>query len=297
MSASIALKLENVNYTINGKTLLQGVNFDVKKGEVLAVLGHNGAGKSTLIDIITEDLKPDEGGKVQVLNGRFTKNKRRIGVVYDVISIFPFMKVKEILHYFSSLYNINYKSKVDLLDLLQIDKIAEKLFNYLSKGERKKVALFLSLVHEPELLILDEPTSDLDPLFRESVWRYILSEKEDRTVIFSTHLWEEAELFADRIVFIHKGKMLNTRPVSTKEILSQESVIGKKKIIAPKMDQVKSQLNGYHYIESDDYYHIFPKEHTRKVLQEISSITTNISVTENNLKDHYEWMVHQEMEL
>ncbi|MCC8088616.1 MAG: ABC transporter ATP-binding protein [Rikenellaceae bacterium] len=223
------LNIDKITYTIRGKSILNGIDLNVVEGETLALLGPNGAGKSTLIDIITGFIKPDSGN-ITILNSpSFKKVKKDIGILYEYVPLYNYYKVREMINWVSTVYDIKKNTLAPLIESLEIDRIENKLIKVLSKGEKKKLGILISILHNPKLIILDEPTSDLDPFIRDVVWRII--KENNRTIFFTTHIWNEAVVNADRIALIGNGKLLAVD--SYENLISGKYLKAEKKITIP----------------------------------------------------------------
>lgn len=247
------IRIENLSLSLDGKVILKEIDLDSKEGDCFAILGPNGSGKTTLIEIITEYLKPTEGN-VKIWDKDFSEVKERIGVLPEYPPLFYYAKVKEILFYVCCVYDTSYDRVKPLMDYLEISEIENSLVRVLSKGQRKKVGLLISLVHDPDLLILDEPTSGMDPFVREKIWE--LLKKKNRTIIFTTHIWEEAEKNSDRIAFINRGEILMVDTPSS--FLSKRYIKSCRKLILPKRNSCSYSLDCNHVIEKEDVYCVYP---------------------------------------
>ena len=194
---------------------VQNLSFKVKKGELFAFLGVNGAGKSTTINIICGQLAKDSGS-VRVNDLDIDKDQAQIkgalGVVFQNSLLDSALSVYDNLQSRASLYNItgdNFKSRLDeLSELLQFKDILNRPIGKLSGGQRRRIDFARALIHKPDILLLDEPTTGLDPQTRKLLWKVIsdLREKENLTVFLTTHYMEEAT-DADYIVILNAGKI------------------------------------------------------------------------------------------
>jgi ABC-2 type transport system ATP-binding protein len=199
-------------YKKYGKTnAVDGISIKVKRGEVFAFLGPNGAGKTTTVEII-EGIRTATKGKVELLGIDITKNseklKSRIGVLPQEFSSFDMVTVKETIAFFSSLYS-KHKNIEEMMVLLGLKEHSKKLYKTLSGGLKQKVGIAVALVNDPEVVFLDEPTTGLDPLSRQEVWKIISGlKKEGKTVFLTTHYMEEAEELADHVAIISHGKLI-----------------------------------------------------------------------------------------
>lgn len=187
------------------------ISFQVERGEIFGLLGENGAGKTTALEIIEGLRKPTEG-TVTVLGIDVRKNpaamKSKIGVQLQSSSYYHFLTLREILILFASFYG----KKIDPLALLDRVHLREKANSYaaqLSGGQRQRFSIVASLVNDPEIVFLDEPTTGLDPLARRNLWAIIEDIRaQGKTVVMTTHYMEEAELLCDRIAIMDDGKII-----------------------------------------------------------------------------------------
>ncbi len=190
---------------------VDGISFSVKEGEVFSLLGPNGAGKTTTIEIL-EGLREGESGSTTVLGLDPWRNgydlHRKIGVIPQGFKFLDYPTPREAIRYYAALFG----TKVDpdeLLGKVLLEEAANMYFMKLSGGQKQKMGLALSLVNDPELVFLDEPTTGLDPQARRAVWEVIRNlKKEGRTVLLTTHYLEEAETLADRVAIMHHGKTI-----------------------------------------------------------------------------------------
>jgi ABC-2 type transport system ATP-binding protein len=207
------LNLKKTYRLAKGKTLeaLKGISFAVEKGEIFGILGPNGAGKTTTLEII-EGLKNQTSGTVFVLGFDNLKNigeiKKRIGIQLQSSQYLHHLSLGELLDLFASLYG-HTSEREKLLDLVGLkDKINEEVKN-LSGGQKQRFTIATSLVHSPEILFLDEPTTGLDPAARRSMWQLIKKLNiQGITIILTTHYMEEAEFLCHRVAIMDSGKVL-----------------------------------------------------------------------------------------
>jgi ABC-2 type transport system ATP-binding protein len=196
---------------------VDGVTFDVRRGEIFGLLGPNGAGKTTTIEILEGLNKPD-AGDVRVLEmdvGREAgRLKERIGVQLQAAALYPDLKVEEVIDLFGSFY-AKRRPTAELVAELGLDERASALTKELSGGQRQRLSIALALVNDPELIFLDEPTTGLDPQGRRSLWGHIERLRgEGRTVLLTTHYMEEAEELCDRVAIMDHGKILELGTVN-----------------------------------------------------------------------------------
>ena len=281
------LTVQNINYKIKNQEILKEVSFSLNDGDILAVLGSNGAGKTSLFEIITGIIMPTSGTIIFDKKSSFTDVKKNVGVLWDEITLFPLLKVDEVLKYIASIYGMN-ECPDFMLEYIGITPHLNSYMNELSKGERRKVEILLSVMHNPKLLILDEPTSSLDPLIRDLIWTNILK-SDNRTIMFSTHQWEEAAKFANKIVFINKGKILN-KPASAEEIIKGYNI--SKKIIASNNVHITSDSICSYPIKDNIVYLI--KNGQNDVLMKIREQTMRYSIMDIGLEDIYHLLISLE---
>lgn len=190
---------------------VDGISFSVQKGEVFSLLGPNGAGKTTTIEIL-EGLREKDGGTTKVLDmDPWTKGYElhmKIGVIPQGFKFLDYPTPREAISYFGTLFG----KKVDADEMLKrviLEDAASIWFQNLSGGQKQKLGMALSLVNDPEVIFLDEPTTGLDPQARRAVWEVIRKLKhEGRTVMLTTHYLEEAEELADRVAIMNHGKIV-----------------------------------------------------------------------------------------
>lgn len=189
---------------------VKGISFDVYKGEVFGLLGENGAGKTTTLEII-EGLKSYSGGEINVLEhniSQLAQIKEKIGIQLQSSAYYNFLTLKEILVLFGSFYS----KSLPPLELLEMVDLFDKQNSYigdLSGGQKQRFSIAASLINDPEIVFLDEPTTGLDPIARRNLWELVETIKaRGKTIVLTTHYMEEAERLCDRIAIMEKGKIL-----------------------------------------------------------------------------------------
>jgi sodium transport system ATP-binding protein len=193
--------------------VLRGISFEARAGEIFGLLGPNGAGKTTTLRIICTLLAPD-AGSVDVLgfNTQVAAEevRRRIGVVTADIGVYPRLSARENITYFAELSGLldgDLTKRVDgVIDRLDMSSFARQRAESLSSGQKQKVAIARAIVHDPEVLMFDEPTSNLDVLASREIRDFMVESKvRGKCVIFSTHVLHEAERLCDRVTILHEG--------------------------------------------------------------------------------------------
>lgn len=209
------IKIEHLYKSFGDVAAVNDLSFKVKRGELFAFLGVNGAGKSTTINVICGQLKKD-GGSVEICGTSLDENadeiKRRIGVVFQYSALDKDLSVKDNLESRAALYGIygeEFKNRLAVLaESLDFKDFLNRPAGKLSGGQRRRVDVARALIHNPEILILDEPTTGLDPQTRNSLWQFIadMRTKYGTTVFLTTHYMEEAA-DADYVIILNKGKI------------------------------------------------------------------------------------------
>ena len=212
---SHALVVEDVVKRYGDIVAVDGLSFSVDRGEIFGLLGPNGAGKTTTLEIV-EGLTAADSGRVSVLGldvatqGREVKS--RLGVQLQSSSYYEYLTLREILALLGSFYPRRLAPQ-ELLERVNLSDKARRRVRQLSGGEQQRFALAASLVNDPELVILDEPTTGLDPVSRRDLWELVGRVREDgATVIVTTHYMEEAEEHCDRVAIINHGRLLDSGP-------------------------------------------------------------------------------------
>lgn len=206
------ISVHRLRKSFHGKPALAGIDLQVKKGEIFGLVGPDGAGKTTLIRILAGILN-FESGKVKIMGFDLDKNRERIrnkvGYVSQRFSLYKDLTVGENVNFFSQLYPRREKRKWtgdQLLEMVNLLPFTNRLADNLSGGMKQKLALVCSLIHNPNLLLMDEPTTGVDPVSRREFWQIIFNlQKQGLTVLSSTPYMDEAEQF-DRVALIHNGK-------------------------------------------------------------------------------------------
>ena len=276
------ITLQNVSYFRNEKKILDKISFTIGRGEKIALLGSNGAGKSTLIDIMTQDINPTDGNIFFDRTSVFPKN--RTGVLYGCLPLFPYLRVFEQIRYFTAIYRLDYKEvEKEYYKRLGIDKIENSFIYQLSQGERQKLGLLISIINNPELLIWDEPFSNLDPTTIDTFWGIVNSNK--KTIFYSTHNWEDAMKKSTKVCLLHEGRLLE-EPKNPVELLSE---FQKQNVLIVGIDNLVSEvIINYKYYKLDGCCYVFWNT-DEPIVTEISKLTTNFSVKKISLIDYYRY--------
>lgn len=210
--AGTILKVKDLTKVYGDKVAVDGISFEVKKGEIFGILGPNGAGKTTTLEMI-ETMRPIDGGTIIVdgINVAERPNavKQIIGVQPQSAAFQDKQKLTEIIEMFAAAYGEKVNPK-EFLDDVDLGEKANDFAESLSGGQRQRLSIATALVHNPKVFFLDEPTTGLDPQARRNLWDLIREvQAKGVTVILTTHYMDEAELLCDRVAIMDNGKIIN----------------------------------------------------------------------------------------
>ncbi len=213
MATSIpVIRVKDLVKNYSGITAVNGISFDVYKGEIFGLLGPNGAGKTTTLEII-ETLRKKTSGEVWVAGYSLDENpneiKQRIGVQLQSANYYPNLTLYQLLDLFSGLYN-TVIDKTKILQSVGLEERGKALYKELSGGQKQRFSIATTLINKPEIIFLDEPTTGLDPQARRNLWDLINSLRSTgSTIVITTHYMDEAETLCDRVAIIEKGKIIS----------------------------------------------------------------------------------------
>ncbi len=205
------ISVENLSKKYQTKIAVDSVSFEVFKQEIFCIVGPNGAGKTTTLECLEGLIQPDHG-KIKILDidplHEAKKLYLKIGIQLQSAALPPRLKVIEIVDFFSALYPKS-KDKKYLLETFSLADKKDQYYVTLSGGEKQRLFIILALIHDPEIVFLDEISTGLDPQARTLIWEEIRKIREQgKTVVFSTHYMEEAEALSDRVMIIDEGKIV-----------------------------------------------------------------------------------------
>lgn len=227
------ISLTNVSKVYDKQVAVNNISFSVQKGEIVGFLGPNGAGKSTTMKMITTYLSPTSG-KIEVCGldtqMAYMEVRKKIGYLPEHNPLYLDMYIKEYLSFVAKINHIprkNIKNRIaEMIEICGLTKEQHKKIGALSKGYRQRVGLAQALIHNPEVLILDEPTTGLDPNQIIEIRNLIKEIGKEKTVIFSTHILPEVEAICDKVIVIHEGKLVaNDTIAGLKQSLSAQTYI------------------------------------------------------------------------
>ncbi|WGS65469.1 ABC transporter ATP-binding protein [Marinitoga aeolica] len=252
----------------NGTEAIKGVDFSVRRGEIIGIIGPNGAGKTTLIKLILGLLKPT-GGEIEIF-GKNIKNikkseKNKIGMVLDTPGLYDDLTIEENIRFWQKVYKKNNNEIWDLIDRWKLTEKKKTLVKKLSAGMRQKIAILNSLSHDPELVIMDEPTSNLDPEARRDIVDFLKGFKgTDKSLIITSHDLFDIERICTRIIFLRKGKIIvdGTLKEMKKALKIEDKV---KIIVSQKIPEKIIRENNINI--SDEKTTIIPEEKVDEILE------------------------------
>ena len=219
------IEVKELRRSFGPVTAVDGISFKVAKGEVLGLLGPNGAGKTTAMRILACFLQPDSG-TATVCGHDILKNpvevRQSIGYLAENVPLYNEMTVGSFLNFICDVREIKGKERKETLDrvipLCSIESVYHQTIDTLSKGYKRRVGLAATLVHDPDVLILDEPTDGLDPNQKHGVRKLISNMSQEKCIIISTHILEEVEAICSRTIIVAKGRILaDSTPAALKE--------------------------------------------------------------------------------
>ena len=283
------------------KVVLDDISFSVKKGEIFGLLGPNGAGKTTLFKIITNLLRADKG-EVYLFGEKIPENYKKvaskINTVFARANLWWELRGRENLKVYGKIYRVkNLEEKIDsLLDFFDLKEKANRYTDLYSTGEIMRLCIAKSLLNDPELLILDEPTIGLDPNIALKIREFLkeLNRKRKTTIFLSTHYMEEADMLCDKVALINEGKIIKIdSPTNLKEILKKEEIIELRLekfsfALLKKLEKMKFVKKSY-FIEETERVRILIDDinNLDKLIREIKKYTKiqNFVVSQPTLQD------------
>ena len=223
----MSIKVTSVSKIYKTQKALDNVSFSANKGEVIGFLGPNGAGKSTMMKILTGFIKPNAGevfvDEIDVLQNPLEAQKI-IGYLPEHNPLYTDMYVREYLQFLATIFKVDKSQISSFIERVGLTSEAHKKINQLSKGYQQRVGLAATVLHNPKVLILDEPTTGLDPNQLVEIRALIKELGKDKTVLFSTHIMQEVEAVCDRVLIIKKGKIMIDKKLSELQENKQQTI-------------------------------------------------------------------------
>ncbi len=264
------VEVKNLAKTYKQVQAVRGISFAVQEGEIFGLLGPNGAGKTTTLEIL-EGLKEADSGQIKILP------KAQLGIVLQDSGFFPGLSIRELMIFFASLYPKT-QNLDELLDRFELQSLQTRQAHELSGGQRQRLALALAIIHQPKLLILDEPTVGLDPQVRQSFWDEILKlRKQGMTILLTTHYMEEAEIVCDQVAIIDHGKIVaQDRPV---KLINSLGIVSRVRFMSSKPINVGTleELSGVQSARRDRYAYDLETESPELTLRELLAFEKTFS--------------------
>ena len=219
----MSIEVQNISKSYGGQKALDNISFSVKKGEIVGFLGPNGAGKSTLMKILTTFIAADEG--TAYVNGNDVSTDLKavqlsVGYLPEHNPLYLDLYVREYLEFNADVYKVAKIRIEEVIQLTGLSSESHKKIGQLSKGYRQRVGLATALLHNPDVLILDEPTTGLDPNQLVEIRNVIKNVGKDKTVFLSTHIMQEVEAICDRVIIIDHGKIVTDKKLD--KLVSEE---------------------------------------------------------------------------
>ncbi len=208
-----AIQVQNIVKSYKDVMAVRGIDLEIATGEYVALLGPNGAGKTTLVEMM-EGIQQPDSGEVLIKGMNWSGNSDRLrkvmGISLQETRFIDKLRVRETLKMFAVFYNLNNDRVDEVIEMVNLKSKARAFTDNLSGGQKQRLALGIALLNSPEILLLDEPTTGLDPTARREVWDILISLKEQKgtTMLLTTHYMEEASYLCDRIVIMDEGKVL-----------------------------------------------------------------------------------------
>jgi ABC-2 type transport system ATP-binding protein len=207
-----AVVVTDIRKSYGDLNAVDGVSFTVAEGEFFGILGPNGAGKTTTLEIVEGLREPDSGTVALLGENPWPRNPKllpRVGVQLQASSFFERLTAREQLETFGSLYGVSRARAGEMLELVGLTDKAEVQENKLSGGQRQRLSIACALVHDPDVVFLDEPTAALDPQARRNLWDVLREiQARGKTIVYTTHYLDEAEILCDRVAIMDRGRIL-----------------------------------------------------------------------------------------
>ena len=289
--STIAIEIGGLTKSYDNVKALNGVNIKIKAGEFFGLLGPNGAGKTTTINILTGLVFRDQGftkvfGKDTVTDFRYTRSK--IGIAAQEFSVDWFFPIEKLLYFQAGYYGINKKEAAptinSLLNRLGLEKKRNSRLRQLSGGMKRRFQIAKALVHNPEIIILDEPTAGVDVELRRDLWQYLRDlHSEGKTILLTTHYIEEAELLCENVAIIDNGKILKEGP--PKMLTRELGTAGITIILGESSGGIKDLLSGYTFTKDQNRLHFSvkdPDQELPKIIKILSEKNIHIQSIESN---------------
>jgi ABC-2 type transport system ATP-binding protein len=254
-SKDTLIKIESLSKSFGRIKALDNLSLEIGRGELLGIIGPNGAGKTTAIRIVCCILQPDQGDVIidgLSIHKEPLKIKSMIGYLPEEPNLYERFKARDLLRYFGELYGVpkpKIESRIDeLLEIVGMSHRADDRINTFSKGLRQRISIVRALIHDPEVIIFDEPTMGLDPATSQTIRNFIHDLKGDKTMVLCTHYMEEADQLCDRVALLDQGKI---KDIGTPQFLKSKihgEIILEVEVGDVRMDD-KEKISAYNSVE------------------------------------------------
>ena len=260
----MSIEVQSVSKSYGNQLALNAVSFTAKQGEIIGFLGPNGAGKSTMMKILTGYILLNQGQvKVAGLNvlSKTSQAQREIGYLPEQNPLYKDMYVKEYLAFQASIFKVGKKRIQEVIKWVGLVPEVQKKIGQLSKGYQQRVGIAAAILHDPKVLILDEPTTGLDPNQLQEIRTLIKELGKEKTILFSTHIMQEVEAICNRVIIINKGDLLLDQPLQKlKDSQLQTIEVTFDKKIDHKLLAKISNLQSFHSSSKTTWQFVFDSE-------------------------------------
>ena len=287
----VAIEIKGLTKSYGDVLALNGVDIQIKRGEFYGLLGPNGAGKTTTINILTGLVFRDKGstkvfGKDTIRDFRFTRSK--IGIAAQEFSVDWFFPIEKLLLFQAGYYGIKKHDAMPmvnvLLERLGLSKKRNSRLRQLSGGMKRRFQIAKALVHNPDIIILDEPTAGVDVELRRDLWQYLRDlHSEGKTILLTTHYIEEAELLCENVAIIDRGSIL--KKGSPKMLTRELGTAGITVNLGDSHNQIKNELKEYKFTQKENRLHFSVKDPDQalpKIIQILSKENIHIQSIKSN---------------
>lgn len=304
------IQIEEITKKFDALTAVDNISLEIRKGEIIGLLGPNGAGKTTLINMICGLLDATSGEIFFQHNKNKKETRAEIGICPQENIYWPKLRCKEQLIFMGEMYGMSLKKAKErsqkLLDLLGLSEKSNTLAKNISGGMKRRLSICLALIHDPEILILDEPEAGLDPQSRILVRNFIKSLTRNKTIVLTTHNMDEADRMSDRVAIMNKGKLLMTdTPDNLKRSIGEGDVleiIVDKDILERSVDLLESFSKKFDDVKIKGFSIIIMSKNIVEKISEISEIIKHngyiikkMTLRENTLEDVFMHLTGKEL--
>ncbi len=291
---SEALIVRNLNKSYGSQQAVRGVSFSIARGEIFGLLGPNGAGKSTTISMLAGLVQPSSGQiwvEGALMNGNLNQLKSKFGLVPQDLALYPTLSARDNLAFFGQIYGLRggalAKRVNEVLAIVQLTERADEPINQYSGGMKRRVNLAAGLIHQPDILFLDEPTVGVDPQSRNAIFESVQAlNSAGLTVIYTTHYMEEAEHLCHRVAILDHGKIIALdTPANLVRSLGEGLI--RVEIEDGLVEQVESrvrQLSLIKTVERNDHRLDIQSDHSQETLVEVLQITNQLNARVTSLQ-------------